>query len=410
MRRVVITGMGLRTALGHTPADLFDSLTGGLSAVRGMADWTDILELSSLVAAPITDFNTRELPRKFRRSMGRVAMFGVASAVDAVRQAGLDDLILSGGRTQVVTGSTMGSSEADGEFWEIFFRDRTARGLKSTHFFKVMSHTVATNVAMYLGVRGEAQSTNAACASATQALGAALDKIRSGRADVVIAGGADELHVAATMTFDSMGGGSNGFNDQPTLTPRPFDIRRDGIVVGEGGGMLILEARDHALARGASILAEVLGYGGTSDAVNMAAPAAPGMISAMRLALEDAGRMPSDLDYVNAHATGTPVGDAAEAEALYNLVGDRVPVSSLKGHLGHTLGACGAIEAIACVQAIHSACVPQTLNLEQPDVAAIWLPTSPLKRSLGTVMTTNFAFGGVNTALILGAYGGDDGA
>jgi 3-oxoacyl-[acyl-carrier-protein] synthase II len=400
MRRVVITGMGLRSALGDTPQELFDALLEGRSAVRTFPEWRAISELQCLVGAPAPSFNPKDIPRKHRRSMGKVAMMAVTAAADAVKSAGLDEDLLTGGRTGTAVGSTMGSNKAEEEFWRHFVETGTAYGLKSTHFLKVMSHTCATNVAMYLGLTGEAISTNAACASSNQALGASLDRIRNGRADVMLAGGADELHVAAAITFDVMGGGSRAFTEEPHRTPRPFDDQRDGIVVGEGAGILVLEARDHAIARGATILGEILGYGGASDAVNMAHPAPDGMATAIRLALADAGIGADDIDYISAHATGTPVGDAAEAEALHRVFGDQVPVSSTKGHLGHTMGACGALEAITCLLAMEHGVVPPTLNLEQSDVAPIMLPVEPLERPLRHTLSTNFAFGGVNTAVV----------
>lgn len=403
MRRVVITGMGLRSALGNTPDLLFDALLEGRSAVRSFPEWRAISDLQCLVGAPAPGFDPRDIPRKHRRSMGKVAMMAVTAAADAVKLAGLDDATLTGGRTGAAIGSTMGSNKAEEEFWRHHIDTGSAYGLKSTHFLKVMSHTCSTNVAMYLGLTGEAISTNAACASSNQALGAALDRIRYGRVDVMLAGGAEELHVAAAITFDVMGGGSRAFTDRPHLTPRPFDAQRDGIVVGEGAGILVLEARDHALARGATILGEVLGYGGASDAVNMAHPAPDGMETAIRLALDDAGVRSSDIDYISAHATGTPIGDAAEATALYRVFGGGVPVSSTKGHLGHTMGACGALEAITCLLAMRRGVVPPTLNLDQPDVAPILLPTKPLARTVRHAMSTNFAFGGVNTAVVLSA-------
>ena len=401
MRRVVVTGMGLRSPLGNTPDELFDALLADRSGVRRFDDWTDIAELGCVVGGQVADFDPKQIPRKYRRSMGRVAMYAVASAVDAVAQAGLTQEHLQGGRLGVAAGSTTGSSGADHQFWEHFLTARSARGIKSTLFFQSMSHTVATNLVMYFNVTGEAVSTNAACASATQAIGCGLDKIRSGRTDMMLCGGADELHVAATITFDAMGGASQGFNDRPDQTPRPFDGARDGIVVSEGGAILVLEEREHALARGATILAEVLGYAGTSDAVNMASPAPDGMAKAIRLALADAGIDAADIDYANAHATGTPIGDLAEAEALFRVLGGDVPVSSLKGHLGHMLGACGGVEAIGCITAMRRGVVPHTKNLDNPDVAALLLPAAPLERPLRTVLSTNFAFGGVNTALVL---------
>ncbi len=403
MRRVVITGMGLRSALGNNASELFDALLEGRSAVRHFPEWRRIEELNCLVGAPAPSFDPKDIPRKHRRSMGKVAMMAVTAAADAVRLAGLDEATLTSGRTGAAIGSTMGSNKAEEEFWRHHIETGSARGLKSTHFLKVMSHTCATNVAMFLGLTGEAISTNAACASSNQALGAALDRIRYGRVDVMLAGGADELHVAAAITFDVMGGGSRAFTDAPHRTPRPFDAQRDGIVVGEGAGILVLEAYEHALARGATILGEVLGYGGASDAVNMAHPAADGMETAIRLALADAGVAPEEIDYISAHATGTPIGDAAEAEALYRVFGGEVPVSSTKGHLGHTMGACGALEAITCLLAMHRGVVPPTLNLDEPDVAPILLPIQPLERPVRRALSTNFAFGGVNTAVVLGA-------
>jgi 3-oxoacyl-[acyl-carrier-protein] synthase II len=403
MRRIVITGTGLRTALGNTPDELFDALLEGRSAVQTFEEWRAIRDLKCLVGAPAPQFDPRGIPRKHRRSMGKVAMMAVTAAADAVKQAGLDEATLTGGRTGAAIGSTMGSNKAEEEFWRHHIETGSAYGLKSTHFLKVMSHTCATNVAMFLGLTGEAIATNAACASSNQALGASLDRIRSGRADLMLAGGSDELHVAAAITFDVMGGGSTAFTDQPHRTPRPFDDQRDGIVVGEGAGILVLEEREHAIARGATILGEVLGYGGASDAVNMAHPAPDGMETAIRLALADAGIDASAIDYISAHATGTPVGDAAEAEALHRVFGAEVPVSSIKGHLGHTMGACGALEAITCLQAMRRGVVPPTLNLERSDVAPILLPTRPLERIVRHALSTNFAFGGVNTALILAA-------
>lgn len=400
-RRVVVTGMGVRSPLGNTPDALFDAMLAGRSGVRRFEDWGDIQELGCLVGGQVQDFDPKQIPRKFRRSMGRVAMYAVASAADAVAQAGLTEAHLTGGRLGVVAGSTTGSSGADQQFWEHFLTAKSARGIKSTLFFQSMSHTVATNLAMYFNITGEAVSTNAACASSTQAIGTGLDKIRAGRADLMLCGGADELHVAAAMTFDAMGGASQGFNDAPSQTPRPFDAGRDGIVVSEGGAVLVLEEREHALARGATILAEVLGYAGTSDAVNMASPAPDGMAKAIELALADAGATADEVDYACAHATGTPIGDAAEAEALFRVLGADVPVSSLKGHLGHMLGACGGVEAIACITAMQRGVVPYTKNLERSDVAALSLPTQPESRPLRTVLSTNFAFGGVNTALVL---------
>jgi len=404
-RRVVITGAGLRSALGSSPATLFDALLADRSAVRRVAAWDDIPDLECHIGGPLLDYNARELPRKNRRTMGRVAMLAVSSARDAAASAGLDASLLASPRVGVVMGSTTGSPASEEDFWGHYVGSHSARGLKATTFFQIMSHTAATNVAMTLGVTGPTWATNAACASSSQALGLAFDLIRWGRVDVALAGGAEELHAATVITFDAMGGASRGHDDAPTVTPRPFDAGRDGIVCAEGGAVLVLEERDHALARGATIHAEVLGFGATSDAVNMAAPAPEGMVAAVEAALDDAKLDRRDVHYVNAHATGTPLGDAAEAEALHRVFGGSVPVSSIKGHTGHTLGACGATEAVVTVEAMRRGVVPHTRNLVRPDVAPLLLPRQPLERPLDVAMSTSFAFGGVNCALILGRGG-----
>ncbi len=401
MRRVVVTGIGLQTPLGSDPEGVLDALLAGRSAVRAHPEWADAVEgLGSLVGADIPSLDARRIPRKARRTMGRVAQLAALAAQDAVGMAGLERSDLAG--CTVAMGSTLGSSQALETFWRRYLLDRKAGGLKAGLFFQVMSHTCAANVAMYLGAGGEVMSTNAACASGTQAIGAALHLIRGGRYDVAIAGGADELHPAAALTFDHVGGASRAFNDRPHRTPRPFDADRDGVVVAEGAGVLVLEERERALARGATILGEVLAYEGTCEAVSMSSPDPSAMIRCMRGALDAAGLPPDELVYGNAHATGTRIGDATEAAAWHALVGDRVPISSFKGHFGHMQGACGAVEAALCLLALRRGVAPPTLNLEAPDVAPIHLPTAPTPIRPGPVLSTSFAFGGVNACLVLG--------
>ena len=401
--RVVITGLGIRTPLGHDLEALFDALLRNESAVQACAEWREVAEMASYVGSPISDFNGKEIPRKMRRTMGRLAQFAAASATDAVAQAGLDEATLGSGRVGVAVGSTLGSSAALEQFWNAYLTEGHTRSLKGGLFFQVMSHSAATNVALLLGVTGEALACNAACASATQALVLATERIRAGRADAMLAGGADELHPAATLTFDGVGGASTNFNDKPELTPRPFDADRDGVVVAEGSGIVVLESLAHARSRGATILAEVLGGATSCDARHMASPSPDGMANCMQLGLDDAGLDSDQIDYINAHATGTRVGDASEAEALHRLFGDRVPVSSIKGNLGHMQGACGAVEVAVCLEAMKRGVVPPTLHLERSDVAAIDLPITPRRQPINHVLTTNFAFGGVNTCLVLGS-------
>lgn len=404
MNRVVITGRGMRTPLGHHIDDVFDAIMAGRTGVAVHEPLKRIDGLRCHLAAAIDDFDGREIPRKYRRTMGKLAMFAAAAAGDAVMESQITEELLTSGRMGVACGSTVGSGSAEEEFWRHYFEKQSTRGLRSTVFFRVMSHTCATNVALLLGITGEVIATNAACASATQAIGTGYGRIRTGQVDLMLVGGADELHETAVMTFDIVGGAATNTDNDPDRAPRPFDRDRQGIIVGEGGGMLVLENRDHALARGATIYGEVLGYGANCDARHMSAPEPGGMKLCIEKCLGDAGLPASTVDYVNAHATGTRIGDASEAEALYAVFGEHVPVSSSKGHLGHMLGACGAVEAAVCLEAMSRGVVPPTRNLVHPDVAPIALPVEPVERRLNTVLSTNFAFGGINTAVLLGAH------
>jgi len=400
MRRVVVTGIGLHAPLGEDAASLYDAVLAGRTGVVAMPAWSDIDELQSHVGAPVPGFDGQHIPRKARRTMGRVALLAASAAERAVADAGLIAADLPSERTSIVVGSTEGSSEADLEFWGHLAKERSARGLRSTVFFQAMAHTCAANVALHLGIDGEVLATNSACASSNQAIGLAAHRIRYGQADVALAGGAEELHFSGAVIFDSLGVASRGYNDRPDATPRPFDAARDGIAVGEGAGIFVLEERERALARGATILAEVVGFGTTCDAWHMSNATPRGMVAAIRRCLHDAGVEPSIIDYVNAHATGTRAGDASEAKALYEVFGDQVPVSSSKGHIGHTLGACGVLESAIAVQAMHRGVLPATRNLVEPDVAPIDLVQTPREATATHVLKTSFAFGGVNSVLL----------
>jgi 3-oxoacyl-[acyl-carrier-protein] synthase II len=401
-RRVVVTGIGLHTPLGDAFEQVFDRIVANATGVVPMPEWAEIDELHTRVGAPVPDFDGKHIPRKIRRTMGRIATLSASAAEQAVRNAGLEPDQLQNGRTAIIVGSTAGSGSAEAEFWNHVLNRKSARGIKSTLFFQGMAHTCAANVALHLGINGELYATNSACSSSNQAIGLAAARIRNGGCDVALAGGAEELHVSGAVIFGALGAATANFNDRHELTPRPFDKDRDGIVVGEGAGIFVLEALEHAQARNAPILAEVLGHGTTCDAYHIASPSPDGMKAAIRVCLDDAGVEPSAVEYINAHATGTTTGDASEAEALYDLFGDAVPVSSSKGHLGHTLGACGVIESAVCVQAMRSGILPGTRNLDTPDVAPIHLLREPENRAVSRVLKTNFAFGGVNSVLLFG--------
>lgn len=332
-----------------------------------------------------------------------MSQYAASAAAEALRAARFPMEMLPTGRVAVCAGSTTGSPDAMEEFWTEYITQKSIRGVPSTSFLRVMSHTVGSHLALAFGITGSVISPCCACAASNQAVGIGLDLLRLGRADAVIAGGADELSVVSVATFDIVRAGCRGFEDAPHTRPAPFDRTRDGVVVGEGAAIVILETLEGARARGAPILAEILGYGESCDANHMSSPQPEGMQSAMVRALVDAGLSANQIDYVCAHATGTEVGDAAEAEATYRCFGGDVPVSSLKGHFGHMLAACGATELILCIEALRRGIVPQTLNLAEPDVAPILLPREPLSRPLGRIVSNNFAFGGINASLVVGS-------
>lgn len=403
MRRVVVTGMGMVTPLGNDPARTFQDVIDGKSGVVRVPAFDEVGDLGARIAAPVKSFEPERIPRKIRRSMARMAQYAVAATGDALKAANFPTERLAQGRVAVSAGSTTGSPEAMEEFWREYLGTSSIRGIPSTSFLRVMSHTVASHIALAYGITGSILSPSCACAASNQAVGLGLDLIRVGRADAVVAGGADELSVLSAATFDVVRAGCRGHEDAPHTRPAPFDASRDGVVVGEGAAVVVLEELEAARARGAPILAEILGYGESCDAHHMSSPEAAGMVTAMQRALADAGLTPADIDYVCAHATGTEVGDAAEAEATHRMFGSEVPVSSLKGHFGHMLAACGSTELILCIEAMRRSIVPQTLNLADANVAPILLPRAPLERQLRRIVSNNFAFGGINASLVIGA-------
>jgi len=310
--------------------------------------------------------------------------------------------VLSNGRTGISYGSTAGSPPAMEVFALRFHAGRSLEGIRATDYVQFMSHTVAANLAQFFEIRGRVLSSCSACTSGSQGIGFGYEMVQSGKQDVVIAGGAEEYHPIDSAVFDIMYATSKR-NAEPHTSPRPFDRDRDGLVVAEGAGTLILEALDHARARGAHIHAEVVGYGTNCDGLHITAPHAEGMQRAMELALEDAELEPAQIGYVNAHGTATPAGDIAESLATARVYGERVPISSLKSYMGHTLGACGALEAWMTLCMLNEGWFAPTLNLE--NVEPLCAPLDYIRDDIRRVKTdhvvsNNFAFGGINTSLV----------
>ena len=402
-RRVVVTGIGLATPIGHDLPSVSAALQSGQHGIVHH-EWEGIGGLLTGLAGPVRglDFK-RRWDRKHTRTMGGVAKLAAHAADAAIADAGLPAERLRQTDVGLAFGSTHGSSHELERFCRKVFGEDRIDGVRSSDYLHFMSHTTSANLAGLYGVRGRVVSTCAACVSASQGIGAGYEAIQLGSETIMICGGADELHWVPVGVFDILGATSRGFNDAPDRSPRPFDAERDGLVVSEGSGALVLEELEHARGRGATIYAEILGYGTNCDGAHVTQPQAEGMADAMRRALRDAELTPAEIDYVNAHATATLVGDAAEAHATAEVIGDQIPISSTKGHTGHTLGACGAIEAAFCVAMMQDGFLAPTRNLERPDPA---LP--PLRHvteveaaEVVTAMTNNFAFGGINTSLVL---------
>jgi 3-oxoacyl-[acyl-carrier-protein] synthase II len=400
-RRVVVTGIGVVSPIGDTYPETLAALRAGKHGITLMPEWASIPHLTTRLAAPARAHQIPSLSKKLSRTMGRVAQLSTVATAEAIADAGLDEGEIRSGAVGLAYGSTHGSSAANEE-WVKKLVTQGFLGLASTTYLKFMSHTAAANLALYFGVRGRVTTTCAACVSASQAIGAAYEAIRLGASDCMIAGGAEELHFSHAGVFEIMYATSRAFNDTPELAPRPFDARRDGLVVGEGAGTFVIEELERAKAKGRRIHAEIVGYGTNCDGTHATSPSSEGMSQAMRLALDDAKLTPADVHYVNAHATGTPIGDAAESNATASLFGDRVPVSSLKGHLGHTLGACGAIEAALSIGMMKGSFIAPTRNLDEvdPKCARLDYVQEVRERSLGVVMSNKFAFGGLNTSLL----------
>lgn len=402
MHRVVVTGMGGVTALGDDWATVFSALDAGRTAVRSMPEWAHCTQLNTKLAAPIDALHIPpHYSRKTLRAMGRVALLGVRATELALEDAGLLGAApTQDGRCGVAYGSSSGSAEPMRAFGRLL-EDGSMTGVTSTSYIQMMAHTAAVNIGLYFGLKGRIIPTCSACTSGSQAIGFAYESIKAGRQVLMVAGGADELSPASAAVFDTLFATSTR-NDAPATTPRPYDRDRDGLVVGEGAGTLVLEDRDHALARGARIYAEVRGFGCNSDGTHVTQPEASTMATAMRWALEDARLPASAIGYVNGHGTATERGDIAETQATAAVFQRPVPISSLKSYFGHTLGACGALEAWLSIEMLRRDWYAPTANLASVDPRCGELDylVAPRRMSQEYLMSNNFAFGGINTSLI----------
>lgn len=400
--RVVITGMAGLCPLGMDWETVRSGLLAKRSAITVRPDWNGVQGLRTRLGAEVAGFERPEhFPRKKTRSMGRNSLLAARATELAIESANLKPTDIQNVRTGIAYGSTSGSMPALEQFVTQLAVHRTTDGITGASFIQAMSHTCAINLAQFFEVQGRIIPTCSACTAGSQGIGYAYEAIKFGCQDIMLAGGAEELHLSSAAVFDLLFATST-MNDRPDRTPRPFDADRDGLVVGEGAATLVLESLDHAQKRGAIILAEMVGFATNCEGSHVVTPSRKGMRAVMRQVLADAALSPDKIDYVNAHATATEAGDIAESQATADCFGHRIPISSLKSYMGHTLGACGALEAWICIELLREGWLPPTINLERvdPRCAPLDYLTDVREARLEYIMSNNFAFGGINTSLI----------
>ncbi len=410
-RRVVVTGMGTINPLGHSITELWEGITTGRSGI-GRITRFDTTDFPSKIAGEVKDFNAADfIEKKESRKMALFTQYAVASAIQAMEMADLSPDTIPSERTGVVLGNGIGGFEVLQNSFRTLF-DKGPGRIPPMTVPKILSNEGAGNIAIQFGATGSAYALNTACASGTDAIGQAARAIRYGSADVMIAGGSEgginEMGVGGFCVLKAL---STGYNDTPEKACRPFDAARDGFIIAEGSGILVLEELEHARKRGAAILAEIAGYGSTADAFHLTAPPPDGRgaAQAMTIAMKDAGLKPEDIDYINAHGTSTPTNDPIETQAIKSALGEHaytVKVSSTKSMTGHLVGAAGALEAIISILALRNQYFPPTINHENPGEGCdlYYVPNKGEKGKIGAVLTNSLGFGGHNAVLAIKEY------
>lgn len=401
MRRVVVTGLGIVSCLGNNREDVFTSLRESRSGIRSIPGYAELGLRSGVAGVPDLDLEAM-IERKQRRFMGDAAAYSYVAMHDAIADAGLTDDQVRGLRTGVVAGSGGGSPQ-----WQIetadLLRNKGVRHVGPFMVPRTMCSTVSATLATTFGIRGMAYSISAACATSAHCIGAAAELIRHGAQDLMFAGGGEEVHWGMSAQFDAMGALSSRFNATPLSASRPYDANRDGFVIAGGAGILVLEEREHARARSAKVLAELVGYGVTSDGVDMVAPSGEGAVRCMQMAMAGwDGQGIGSIDYLNTHGTSTPIGDLVELEAVRTVFGDAIPpLSSTKALSGHSLGAASVHEAIYCLLMMQSGFLAGSANIEELDARASGFPILRASRDAqcDTVLSNSFGFGGTNATL-----------
>lgn len=405
-RRVVITAASAITPIGYGKEAIVHSLRQGISGVKPLQD-------DGLLTRHIHShvFGTVDYPidygfkRLYRKTMGPVAYYACQVAGDVLAASGLDQGFISSGRLGVAFGSTHGSPTVQREIYKTFFNelDEKFSSIGAVDYLRSMVHTTAVNITRMYNITGRVIASSTACTTSSQAVGFGYEMVKYGMQDAMLCGGADEYDTTTVAVFDNLLACSTAFNDTPNRTPRPFDARRDGLVVGEGGGAVLLEEYEAARSRGAPILAEVLGFACNNNGCDLILPNLEGITATLRLALADAGLTAEQVDLVSAHATATKMGDVIEAQAMHAVYGDSAPVIALKSYMGHTMGTCGVIELILTQYMMEQGFIAPTLNLDEIDPRCAMLRhVRELTAATPEIAAVqNFAFGGVNTCLLL---------
>ena len=406
-RRVVITACSAISPIGHGKEQIVESLVKGISGVKTLRE-DDLISpfIHSRVYGTVSYPIAYNFNRQHRKTMGPVAYYACQVAKDVLEQAGLPPEFVTGGRLGVAFGSIHGSPTVQRDIYRIFFeaKDKASfQGIGAVDYLKSMVHTTAVNISKMFGITGRIISSGTACTTSSQSIGYGYEAVKYGLQDAMICGGADEYDTITVAVFDNLLACSTAFNDQPQQTPRPFDKARDGLVVAEGAGAVILEEYEFAKKRGATILAEVIGFACNSNGGDLILPNLAGITKTLQLSLESAGINAQEIDLVSAHATATKMGDIIEAQAAGAVFGPEPYVVALKSYMGHTMAACGAIETVLTLYMMQEGFIAPTLNLEYIDerCAMIHHVQKLIEHPVKTAAIQNFAFGGVNTSLLI---------
>ncbi len=405
-KRVVITGSSAITPIGHTEETIVHNLTHGVSGVKPLKDDALLTQhIHSGVFGAVDYSIDYDFKRRDRKTMGPVAYYACEVAKNALAQSGLTEAVITSGRLGVAFGSTHGSPTVQRDIYRTFFSSDAEKlnNVGAVDYLKSMVHTTAVNITKMFGITGRVISSSTACTTSSQSIGFGYEAVKYGLQDVMLCGGADEYDTTTVAVFDNLLACSVDYNDTPHKTPRPFDKHRDGLVVGEGAGAVVLEELEHAKARGAQILGEVVGFSCGNNGGDLILPNIDGISRTIRAGLDNARMDPGEVDFISAHATATKMGDVMEAQSIGQIFGNHPAVSGLKSYMGHTMGSCGVIETIITLYMMERGFIAPTLNLEEVDDRCDMIRhiTTLEETPIRTAAVQNFAFGGVNTLLFI---------